>query len=200
MWVKGKSGATCGGQDQEVAPRSVKGHEGLPAGRPQENPRHSGSDRREVFDSPIRSGTGSEEVTPDELWDAEGDVGVGDRLQDFFTEPFPEFHHPLLVTGRAKMAALTGKGQKILMTAVPTLNASETVVEDAAIKITVDDLEVDPARGLWLLGCPRNRTALPMLCTPGKASYHHRIRTEDSRLIQRQTSDLCARSEVTTCY
>jgi len=30
---------------------------------------------------------------------------VRNPLQDFFTQPFPEFHHPLLVTGGAKMSS-----------------------------------------------------------------------------------------------
>ncbi|MEW6664002.1 MAG: hydroxyacid dehydrogenase [Thermodesulfobacteriota bacterium] len=38
------------------------------------------------------------------------------------------------------MPALTREGQKVLMTAVLPFDASKTVMEDAAIKITVDDL------------------------------------------------------------
>jgi len=36
---------------------------------------------------------------------AEDEMAVRNPLQDFFTQPFPEFHHPLLVTGGAKMSS-----------------------------------------------------------------------------------------------
>jgi hypothetical protein len=39
-------------------------------------------------------------------------------LEDFLTEPFPEFHHPLLMTRWAEMAAFARKSQKVFMAAV----------------------------------------------------------------------------------
>ena len=53
---------------------------------------------------------------------------------------FPEFHHPLLVTGGTKMMALAGKGKKILVVAVFTFHPGKAIVQIAAIKITVNDL------------------------------------------------------------
>ena len=40
-----------------------------------------------------------EEVAAEDLWYAEGEVPVGDGLEDLLTKPFPEFHYSLLVTG-----------------------------------------------------------------------------------------------------
>jgi hypothetical protein len=34
-------------------------------------------------------------------------VAVGDGFEDFFTEPFPEFHNSLMMAGRTEMATLT---------------------------------------------------------------------------------------------
>jgi len=53
---------------------------------------HIGSGQRGVFDSPIMSGTGSEEVTPEDLWHAEGEMAVGDGLDDLLTKPFTKFY------------------------------------------------------------------------------------------------------------
>jgi len=65
---------------------------------------------------------------------------VGDGLKDFFTKPLPEFHHTLLMTGGAEVPAFAREGQKVFMTAVLTIHAGETIVEDTAIKIAVDHL------------------------------------------------------------
>jgi len=37
---------------------------------------------------------------------------MGNLLEHVGTEPFPEFHHPFLMTGETEMAALAGEGQK----------------------------------------------------------------------------------------
>ena len=42
---------------------------------------------------------------------------MAERLKGFFTESFPEFHHSILGAGRTEVSPLTGKGQKILVTA-----------------------------------------------------------------------------------
>jgi hypothetical protein len=65
---------------------------------------------------------------------------VGNLLDHFRAEPFPEFHYTLLMTGRTKMAALAGKGQEVLVVAVFALHACEAVVQISAIQIPVDDL------------------------------------------------------------
>ena len=48
-----------------------------------------------------------EDVSPEDLGYAENEMTVRYGLEHFFTEPFPELHHPLLMTGRAEVAALT---------------------------------------------------------------------------------------------
>ena len=44
-----------------------------------------------------------EKVSPEDLWYAEGEVAMGNRLQDLSTEPFSEFHNTLLMTGWTEM-------------------------------------------------------------------------------------------------
>jgi hypothetical protein len=46
-------------------------------------------------------------------------MSVGNLPKYVGTEPFPEFHHPLLMAGGAEMKALAGEGQKIFMVAIP---------------------------------------------------------------------------------
>jgi len=48
-----------------------------------------------------------EEVSPEDLGYAENEMTVRYGLEHFFTKPFPEFHHSLLMAGRAEVAALT---------------------------------------------------------------------------------------------
>jgi hypothetical protein len=79
-----------------------------------------------------------EEVAPENLWDAEGEVAVGDGLEDLLTKPLTEFHHSFLVAGGTEMAPCTREGQQILVAAVLAFDAGKTVVEDAAIKIAID--------------------------------------------------------------
>ena len=78
-------------------------------------------------------------ISPEDLGYAENKMTVRYGLEHFFTEPFPEFHHPFLMTRGAEVAALTREGQKILMAAVFASNSGEAVMEDAAIEVTVDD-------------------------------------------------------------
>jgi hypothetical protein len=81
-----------------------------------------------------------EKVPAQDLRDAEDEMPAGDPFQHICTEPFPEFRHPLLMEGGAKMTALAGEGKKILVVAVFTLHPGKTVVQVATIKITVNDL------------------------------------------------------------
>ena len=48
-----------------------------------------------------------EEVSPEDLRYAENEMTVRYGLEHFFTEPFPELHHPFLMTRWTEMAALT---------------------------------------------------------------------------------------------
>jgi hypothetical protein len=81
-----------------------------------------------------------EEVAPENLWHAEGEVPVGGRFEDPLTKPLPEFHYSLLVAGRAEVAALAGECQEVFMAAVLAFHAGKAVVEDAAIQIAEDHL------------------------------------------------------------
>ena len=51
-----------------------------------------------------------EEIFPEDFWYAEDEMTVRYGLEDFFTEPFPEFNHPLLMTGGTEMAAFAREG------------------------------------------------------------------------------------------
>ena len=48
-----------------------------------------------------------EEIPPQDFGYAEDEMSVRNGLEDFFAKPFPEFHHPFLVTRWAEMATLT---------------------------------------------------------------------------------------------
>jgi hypothetical protein len=48
-----------------------------------------------------------EKISAKDLGYAEDEMTVRYGLEDFFAEPLPELHHPLLMTGRAEVAALT---------------------------------------------------------------------------------------------
>jgi hypothetical protein len=72
-------------------------------------------------------------------------MSVGSLPEDVGTEPFPEFHHPLLMAGRTEMTALAGEGEKIFMVAIPALHPGKAVVQVATVQVAVNDLlEVRP--------------------------------------------------------
>ena len=52
-----------------------------------------------------------EEVPAQDFRDAEDDMSVGNLPEHVGTEPFPEFHHPLLMAGRTEMTALAGEAK-----------------------------------------------------------------------------------------
>ena len=81
-----------------------------------------------------------EEVSAQDLRDAEDKMSVGNLLEDIHAEPFPEFHHALLMARWTEMTALAGEGQKIFMTAIFTFQTGKAVMQIAAIEITIDDL------------------------------------------------------------
>jgi len=43
-----------------------------------------------------------EKISPQNFWDTEHERSVGNGLDNILAKPFPEFHHPLLMTGWAK--------------------------------------------------------------------------------------------------
>ena len=61
-------------------------------------------------------------------------------LEDIYAEPFPEFHHPLLVAGWAEMTPFAGECQEVFMAAIFAFHAGKPVVQIAAIEIAVDHL------------------------------------------------------------
>ena len=79
-------------------------------------------------------------VTAEDLRDAEYEMTVRNLLEDIHAEPFPEFHHPLLVAGWTKVAALARKCQQIFMAAVFTFHTCKAVVQITAIEIAIDHL------------------------------------------------------------
>jgi hypothetical protein len=44
-----------------------------------------------------------EKIPAQDLREAEDEMPVGNLLEHLGTEPFPEFHHPLLMAGRAEI-------------------------------------------------------------------------------------------------
>jgi hypothetical protein len=86
-----------------------------------------------------------EKIPAQDFRDAEDDMSVGNLPEHVGTEPFPEFHHPLLMAGGAEMTALAGEGQKIFMVAIPALHPGKAVVQVATVQVAVNDLlEVRP--------------------------------------------------------
>ena len=81
-----------------------------------------------------------QEISAQNLRDAEDKMAMGDLFEDIHAQPFSEFQHALLMTGRTEMAAFTGKCQQVFMAAVFTLHTGKAVVQVAAIKITVNHL------------------------------------------------------------
>jgi hypothetical protein len=81
-----------------------------------------------------------EKIPAEDLRDAEDKMPVGNLFEDIHAQPFPEFHHPLLMAGGAEMTALAGESQKIFMVTVTALRAGKAVVQVAAVQITLNDL------------------------------------------------------------
>jgi hypothetical protein len=81
-----------------------------------------------------------QEVTTKYLRNAEDEMAVGYLFEDIHAQPFPEFHHALLMAGGAEVAALTGKCKQIFMAAIFTFHAGKAVVQITAIKIAVNYL------------------------------------------------------------
>ena len=57
---------------------------------------------------------------------------VGNLLEHVGTEPFPEFHHPLLMAGRTEV--------KIFVVAIRALHPGKAVVQVATFQVSVNDL------------------------------------------------------------
>jgi hypothetical protein len=81
-----------------------------------------------------------EEVSPEDFWHAKSVMAVRYGLKHFFTEPFPEFYHPFLMTRWTEMSALAREGKKVFMPAASALHTGEAIMEDAAIQVAIDNL------------------------------------------------------------
>jgi hypothetical protein len=64
-------------------------------------------------------------------------MSVGYLLEDIHAKPLAEFHHALLVTGRAEVAALAREGQEVFMAAVFAFDVGKPVFQIAAIEIAI---------------------------------------------------------------
>ncbi len=61
-------------------------------------PTRSDLDRKGGCGSPIRSRTGSKEISAKDFGYAENEMAVRDGFEYFFTQVFPKFHYPFLMT------------------------------------------------------------------------------------------------------
>jgi len=86
-----------------------------------------------------------EEVTAEDLRDAEYEMPVRNLLEYIHAEPFPEFHHALLVARWAEMTPLARKCQEVLVAAVFAFHAGKPVAQITAIEIAIDH----PERFYW---------------------------------------------------
>ena len=60
---------------------------------------------------------------------------VRNLLENFHTEPLPEFHHAFLVARWAKVPPLRRKCQQVFVAAVFAFHTGKTVLQIAAIQI-----------------------------------------------------------------
>jgi len=91
-----------------------------------------------------------EKIPAQDLRDAEDEMPVGNLLENFGTDPFPEFQHPLLMGGGTEMTALVGEGQKIFMVAIPAFHPGKAVAQVATFQVAVNDLmDVGPPELLF---------------------------------------------------
>jgi hypothetical protein len=86
-----------------------------------------------------------EKIPAQDLREAEDEMPMGNLLEHVGTEPFPEFHHPLLMAGGTEMTALAGKGQEIFMLTIRAFHPGKAVVQVATVQVAGNDrLEVGP--------------------------------------------------------
>ena len=71
---------------------------------------------------------------------AECEMPARNLLEDIHAEPLPKFHHTFLMAGWAEVPPLTRKCQQVFMAAVFAFHTGKTVLQIAAIQITVNHL------------------------------------------------------------
>lgn len=76
-------------------------------------------------------------IPAEDFGDTEDEMTMGHILEDIHAQPFPEFHHALLVAGRAEMAAFTREGKQIFVAAVFAFHTDKAVAQIAAIQMQV---------------------------------------------------------------
>ena len=81
-----------------------------------------------------------QEIPAKDFRNTENEMSMRHLLEDIDAEPLPEFHHTLLMAGRAEMTALAREGKQVFMPAVFAFDAGKTVAQIAAIEIAVDYL------------------------------------------------------------
>ena len=69
---------------------------------------------------------------------AENKMTMRHLFEDIHAEPLPEFHDPLLVAGGAKVAALAGEGQQVLVAAILAFDPGKAIAQVAAIQVLAD--------------------------------------------------------------
>jgi len=65
---------------------------------------------------------------------------VRNLLEDIQAKPLSKFHHALLMAGWAEVPPFTGESQQVFMAAIFALHTGKTVLQIAAIQITVEHL------------------------------------------------------------
>jgi hypothetical protein len=81
-----------------------------------------------------------QEIPAKNLRDAENEMTVGHLFENIHAKPLAEFHHALLMTGWAEVAALAREGKQVFMSAVFAFHPGKAVAQITTIEITVDYL------------------------------------------------------------
>ena len=81
-----------------------------------------------------------QKISAKDLRDAEDEMAVRHFFENIQAEPLAEFHHALLMAGRAEVTALAREGKQIFMVAIIASDSGKAVFKIAAIEITVNHL------------------------------------------------------------
>lgn len=80
------------------------------------------------------------------------EMAVRNGLEKFLAEPLPEFHHTFLMTRWTETPSLTRECKQIFMTTITTPDTCKAMMQDTAIKISINDLSYIGAKKTILLG------------------------------------------------